>query len=328
MIFDDTRSISSSLQGRPDTCLAPPPRRISEKTLAHELSLISEGSSSDSEEEEVSQGTTEKQTPVADNEDETSHTQTKVDAVREPGPSFVSRAIALCGMLVLFFQIINSERVWIYQQPSTGGRMLIDTDMENTVYVQGGGFSGFWFTLGRLHSIPDPMDKTYYCYSAGCLGVVAHFRNFTMDRMYEVALTSQHKWKNGDIDRFAVVEDFLGQLLADSPSFSWGPLLSKLKIITSVKDGYFGLKPSIRTPSNKEELHNMLLQTTWIPFATGADLWLDDHMDGAFSITDHPKCQHEVGLMFDLEMYAHVVNVNLGKDKVEKFWNAGLAYGL
>jgi len=42
-----------------------------------------------------------------------------------------------------------------------------------SVYVPGGGFSGFWFILGHLFSISDPSDHVYYCYSSGCLGVLA-----------------------------------------------------------------------------------------------------------------------------------------------------------
>jgi hypothetical protein len=72
----------------------------------------------------------------------------------------------------------------------------------------------------------------------------------------------------------------------------------------------------------------MLVQTTWIPFAVGDDLWHLEHMDGAFSIPYHPRCEHHVGLAPDLDLLANVINVNLGRAKVEKFWNNGLLYGL
>jgi hypothetical protein len=72
----------------------------------------------------------------------------------------------------------------------------------------------------------------------------------------------------------------------------------------------------------------MLLQTTWIPYATGRALWLKDHMDGGFTFAQHPKCEHDVGLAPNLDLLVNVVNVNLGRDKAEKFYNAGLALGL
>jgi len=171
-----------------------------------------------------------------------------------------------------------------------------------------------------------------------------------MEHMYDVASTVQNQWRDGIMSRFDVVEAFLGELLRDieletmsvpknsttlfhyddkTESLSTTTrILSNLKIITSVKNGYFGLKPDIRTPSSVPELHEMLLQTTWIPFATGADLWHKDHMDGAFSISNHPKCEHEVGLMLDPDLFANIVNVNLGERKVRKFWDAGFSYGL
>jgi hypothetical protein len=74
-----------------------------------------------------------------------------------------------------------------------------------------------------------------------------------------------------------------------------------------------------------------LIQTAFIPLATGNDLWLHDHMDGAFSIPHHPACEHYVGLSVGwdlLDLLWNVVNVNLSRDKVEKFWNMGLEYGL
>ena len=41
-----------------------------------------------------------------------------------------------------------------------------------SVYVPGGGFSGFWFHLGYLHTFGSQQnmnDYDYYCFSAGCL---------------------------------------------------------------------------------------------------------------------------------------------------------------
>jgi hypothetical protein len=37
-------------------------------------------------------------------------------------------------------------------------------------FLQGGGFSGFWFHLGFLQSIENLEEYDYYCFSSGCLG--------------------------------------------------------------------------------------------------------------------------------------------------------------
>jgi hypothetical protein len=214
--------------------------------------------------------------------------------------------------------------------PATAPRSFIE---EDSVYVPGGGFSGFWFTLGRLRSIPDPSTKNFYCYSAGCLGVVATTLNYTMEETYDMALDIQNRWKRGEVDHFDVVKTFLDDLLfgdrSISPLFGGESYLaSRLNIITTVKGKWGGLDYDVRKPSSLEDLHEMLLQTTWIPYATGADLWLKDHMDGAFTAGQHPPCAHSVGIASDLDLFANIVNVNLGRDKVEKFYQAGLALGL
>lgn len=226
-----------------------------------------------------------------------------------------------------------------------------NVDQIETVYVPGGGFSGFWYTLGRLRSIRNPWHrKEYYCFSAGCLGVVATLLNQSMDDLYAQASHVQAQWQVGSISRYDVVGHFVDSLLSaldddqepdvastfvptlydssETNATLLNRLLPRLRIITSVPNPWGFLVPSIRTPSNRQELKQMLVQTTWIPFATGYGLWYDQHMDGAFTLVQHPKCDYDVGLSLDADLYSNVVNVNLPWSKVEKFWNAGLAHGL
>jgi hypothetical protein len=247
-----------------------------------------------------------------------------------------------------------------------------------TVCVSGGGFSGFWFTLGRLQNSiilpttttsttttnygigtsPTVTDtntqnlttnkKEYYCYSSGCLGVVAALSRYNMEDMWNIAHNIQLQWKSGSLDRYDVVTTFVDDLLFGRQKQPLTPEsrllrrndtvgtmrlrpsdLSSLNIITSVKDGWWwNVQPSIRTPQSISELRTMLIQTTWIPFAIGNDLWYDHHMDGAFTASHHPKCHYNVGFAFDWDLVWNVINVNLGREKVEQFWKKGLAYGL
>jgi hypothetical protein len=231
----------------------------------------------------------------------------------------------LMSLVLLFVMTITRS----FGTPTNNTHSFVDKD---SVYVPGGGFSGFWFTLGRLRSIPEPETKNFYCYSAGCLGVIATLSKLTMEEMYDIAYDVQLRWKQGDVDHFDVVETFLDTLLfgkrSNSSLFGGEDILSRLNIITTVKGNWFGLDAVVRKPESLEHLHEMLLQTTWIPYATGRDLWLKDHMDGAFTVAQHPKCEHSVGIAPDLDLVANIVNVNLGRDKVEKFYNAGLALGL
>lgn len=53
---------------------------------------------------------------------------------------------------------------WFYEVGNAAGPA--------SVYLPGGGFSGFWFHLGYLHSFRNQhnlYDYDYYCFSAGCL---------------------------------------------------------------------------------------------------------------------------------------------------------------
>ena len=221
-----------------------------------------------------------------------------------------------------------------------GYRTPVVIDDPDAIYVPGGGFSGFWFTLGRLSSIEDPLNKKYYCYSACCLGSVTMLSNITMEAAYEYAVGAQKRWQRGELSRYDVTESFINNLLYGSdkaedivpsnvrPSFRDARVLSTLRIITSERSNLFGLKVAVRTPKNVEELKDMLLQTAWIPFALSRDLWHQKHMDGAFTLFEHPQFRIHLGYGLDWDIMSNALNVNLGYDKVSLLWERGLAQGL
>ena len=219
--------------------------------------------------------------------------------------------------------------------PLSASNSAVDPD---SVYVSGGGFSGFWFSIGRLQSVENPASKNYYCYSAGCLAVVAALSNSTLEQMSDLSFSVQKRWQTGETKHHGVVTDFLDNLV-ETPNVQRllrnEELLAKIHIITAVKDGWYGLKSAIRSPTGLDDLYTMLLQTTWIPFATGEQIWEvngspdgEHHMDGIFSSHDHPVCAHHVGLPWNWDLRVNALNVNLGADKVAKFWAEGLVYGL
>lgn len=216
----------------------------------------------------------------------------------------------------------------------------VNIEDPGSIYVPGGGFSGFWFTLGRLNSIEEPLNKKYYCYSAGCLGVVAMLSNVTMESAYGYAAGAQKRWQRGELSRYDVTETFVNGLLYDyedigavssavtRPAFEDPRILSTLRIITSERKGSLCVKAAIRTPQNVNELKDMLLQTTWIPFAISRDLWHKQHMDGAFTIREHPRCPKSLGYALDWDIILNALNVNLSYDKVALLWKKGLSMGI
>jgi hypothetical protein len=84
----------------------------------------------------------------------------------------------------------------------------------------------------------------------------------------------------------------------------------------------------MQTPTDMEHLKTLLIQTTWIPLVVGSESTYDGHMDGFFSTWQHPTCNKYVGLTPNVDLYLNTLNLNLGAQSVDKFWNMGLEYGL
>ena len=85
------------------------------------------------------------------------------------------------------------------------------------LYVPGAGFSGFFYTLGRLHALHSvsSQPKEYYCFSAGCLALITSVMNMSVDQAIEIAHSSRDQWMMGDISRYDVVEVFVDRLLSN-----------------------------------------------------------------------------------------------------------------
>ncbi|CAB9509787.1 expressed unknown protein [Seminavis robusta] len=256
-----------------------------------------------------------------------------------------------CGAALVAFS-------WGYQQGTTTLE-LVAKDPNACLYVPGAGFSGFFYTIGHLQAastLKEPTVSTrivepwkdntdYYCFSAGCLATVAALSNITVFDVHDTAFAIQDLWKSGEISQFQVVEEFVDYLIAKGSEEGTlnAESLAKIHVITSKvspsKDSWLAapkLDTIVRTPQNLEELKETLLQTTWIPGATGDDWTLDGHLDGAFTSSNHPMCQSSVDLpklsltsWDSLEFYANILlGVNMGQEQIERFWSAGVKRGL
>jgi hypothetical protein len=205
----------------------------------------------------------------------------------------------------------------------------ININDKDCYYVPGGGFSGYWFLLGRLQNMKhqNMNDKKFVCYSSGCLGVIATLlmntdnnnngkNNNNVDSIYDMARTIQIEWNEGRLHQYQVVESFIDELL--SPVLDNNEqqhqhqqqqqqqqheefletIRNNLYIITSTYDDNSIIpKAIIQQPSNIHELKYMLLQTAWIPFVTGSSWTYKNHMDGAFSTFQHPICNTNIELI-------------------------------
>mmetsp|Transcript_21839 Transcript_21839/g.41098 ORF Transcript_21839/g.41098 Transcript_21839/m.41098 type:complete len:259 (+) Transcript_21839:56-832(+) len=224
------------------------------------------------------------------------------------------------------------------------------TPMNDAVFVPGAGFSGFWYSFGRIKSLENAKDQNYYCFSAGCLAISAHYLDKDFESVADTALKIQNSWRVGDLSRYSVATEFVDTLLSStttddgsissSSSSSSDSLsrngssdlaigsdseveeewLSHVNVLTTT--WYGGVKISVA--SNRRELREMLLKTSFIPFATGWGGNRDGELDGGFSLLFHPRCRKGIFLPPTLEMLMNILNVNMGFETVEKLYAEGL----
>lgn len=99
----------------------------------------------------------------------------------------------------------------------------VSTPGGKSVYVPGAGFSGYFYTLGRLQATTsshqnDGRIYEYYCFSAGCLALVTAMMQLPVERALDIAHTSRNRWINGDFGRHDVVEYFVDELVFSEES--------------------------------------------------------------------------------------------------------------
>ncbi|KAG7340016.1 hypothetical protein IV203_006419 [Nitzschia inconspicua] len=297
-----------------------------------------------------------------------------------------------------------------------------DDEVDDCIYVPGGGFSGFWFTLGRLSalSFQQAQKDTFVCYSAGCLGVVAtllqHFQrehdllllqqqqrkqlgipDLSSDpttppvvsgpghqELYAMARAIQLEWLDGSLHRYEVVEAFIDRMMdtlettilshdGNNNSMVESPLYQQflhtiqnnLFVVTSAPMSSTAtalqpnrrglLRATLQRPNDLASLKQMLLQTTWIPMAVGSSFSHQGHLDGAFTVWQHPSCRRNVGLVMPKRkqssilhengvwaivrsysnllsdawmLWSNTLNVNLDKQAVENLFQMGLKHGV
>ena len=207
------------------------------------------------------------------------------------------------------------------------------------IKIGGGGYSGFYYMHGILaqhHFVVATGQRDLLCYSAGCLNAVALWSNYSIDQVIDFGNEAQQRYLLGQMpwvgatDRMVhnlihghglavpatvrasqqqegengVTESALQHLIRTNPNF-----LSSLHIITTTFTAWGWPTMVIRTPETVDELQEMLMQTSWIPFATG-DGWIKNgHLDGGFSILSHPTCPTTICISLDWQILFNVVNV-------------------
>jgi hypothetical protein len=139
-------------------------------------------------------------------------TKQKPPKIHRRACSFFQTISILCACATLiWFGIVARDEAFSSSSPVV--QIHNPPPTNNCIYVPGAGFSGFWFTLGRLQSLPDPLAETFYCYSAGCLAAVSTLNGFSMEQVSTLARTLQHEWATGQTSRYHVVPKFVDGLV-------------------------------------------------------------------------------------------------------------------
>ena len=101
--------------------------------------------------------------------------------------------------------------------------------------------------------------------------------------------------------------------------------LRRMHIMTTTYDQGWWQPPrlAIRTPSTMEELGDMLLQTSWIPFVTGFGWTRNGHNDAVFLRWKHPRCVEKVAIQNDLDIYLNAANVLMPANRAQALFTRG-----
>eukprot|EP00538_Stauroneis_constricta_P002545 CAMPEP_0119561170 /NCGR_PEP_ID=MMETSP1352-20130426/16902_1 /TAXON_ID=265584 /ORGANISM="Stauroneis constricta, Strain CCMP1120" /LENGTH=507 /DNA_ID=CAMNT_0007609325 /DNA_START=83 /DNA_END=1603 /DNA_ORIENTATION=- len=252
---------------------------------------------------------------------------------------FSIAALAIASLVALYYHHIA---------PSISIQLI-----PNSVYVPGGGFSGFWFFLGQLKSLTNVDETNFVCYSAGCLASVSTLQHWSVNRTATLAFSIQHQWETGAITRSEVVPTFVDGLLEDvynefnvsvndwsttppvssssSPLASSSQLLApawlpRVKILTTKPSGRWGVHTVVHTATSIQELRQRLIQSAWIPGATGNDILMEGHMDGAFDMASHPVCTKSVHFPAALPILLNILNPSLSPEFVNWLGEYGERY--
>ena len=210
-------------------------------------------------------------------------------------------ALISSALLLLSIPIVNSFTA-IFVKPVDSGFDCAGNEREQDgshhIYVPGAGFSGFFYTLGRLQAFHEsnPLADEYYCYSGGCLALIASLMHLSVDTAVELAFLSRNRWNTGEISRYEVVEEFVDGLvnqdakgqcinatlegsldkryvskLTEQSEFDCKTnaqtlqnILPRVNVMTSVWNSDSIPSRHIQKPTSIMHLRKMLVQTTWM----------------------------------------------------------------
>lgn len=182
---------------------------------------------------------------------------------------------------------------------------------ENCIFLYGGGYSGYWYTLAQLQKY-DHNREHFVCYSSACMSLVFSFQN---PLLYHAIMDSDKIQQNlihlsSNVTNLRNV--FVDAIITSKIDIS----RKKITILTTNRIG----KCDLNKPQNNTHLRKLLLETTFIPGITGNyDENLENYDGGA--CLGKPRCVTEVTVPRDYWMWLKTFTPYLSVEDKKYFIN-------
>jgi len=203
---------------------------------------------------------------------------------------------------------------------------------DNAIYVRGGGFSGYFWTLGWLNANIDKKNnqmKDYYCYSGGCLSVVSHLIGASLEVITETGEDLQAEWLTGKLSRYSIISKFIDSMYTKAGVYNLRleeqeRILSQINVMLTTTE----LTLAVESPKDWESLKILLIQTSWIPFITGSPFtpFYNGYIDGWICslVGGHPVFRDDVP---DFPWTGSGLKVSLSKEDAIGIYEKGMMVG-
>lgn len=161
--------------------------------------------------------------------------------------------------------------------------------------------------------------------------------NKSLEEVSQAAFAAQNAWTSGNRSRFELVDHFFDSLVPkEGDVFEHSELMRtipRIKVLVTTLSGKF----EVVEASNREELKESIIHTTWVPYLTGwgipASVDGDSggvrgvaYVDGGFSKFWHPQCETRLDLPLIWDTLVHTFNPALDQRQVQSLWLAGHEY--
>jgi hypothetical protein len=186
-----------------------------------------------------------------------------------------------------------------------------NTFYSDCIFIHYGGYSGFWYYYIYLQK-NYILDKKIYCYSSGCLSVVASIQHNNNQSLFSFVSNLKQEYINNKIDKYEIKNNFINEIsnkVIDIKNYD-------INILTS---NFYG-KCIVKKPNNISELILALDETSNVPILT-TKISLQKNLDGYFCFNFQNKCSKNIRLPLSFYLYFNILNPNINYNDIYNYLN-------